>query len=230
MLRVMLLAATSAVLLAGEAQALTLGDASGVVGNAHVRVSGAYSVSRITYEVDGRNRDVDRRLVGGELARGIGPVDLFLQVGLITSSSMEGVDPDGTGSVVGGGVRAQVFHRDRTSVMIDGQYTRQHEKLTGTDGDVVLDTYDGSAGVTLKQAYNSGVQPYIGIQVVPTDGGRRTINAKSAGTAVSSRVERNGILNARGGCLFQLTTSLSIRPELTAGGEATATISGGYAF
>lgn len=217
---------------APAAHALTLADASGIVGNTKTRVAGVYSASRIVYEVDGLPRMVDRRIVGAELSHGIASVDVFAQIGVITTSLMQDVAPDGDGFVAGVGFRAEPFHKDRTSVLVDALYTRQTEKLTGTDDEVKveLETYDVHTGVTLKQAYSSVVLPYLGVEVVPSDGGIKTTKTKVPATVTEAKMQRNGILSVRAGCIFQLTTALSLRPEFLAGGEKTVSFSGGYAF
>ena len=112
----------------------------------------------------------------------------------------------------------------RTSVLVDALYSRAKETLTGVDTRTTIDTYDAHLGITWKRAFNTVVQPYFGLEVIPTDGG----STKTA--AVERAVSRDGIVNVRAGCLFQVTTGLSFRPELIAGGESTVSVTGGYAF
>lgn len=220
-----LVAAFLTVLLAQPALALTLSDGSGIVGGGKARVAAVLSASRVAYEIDGKERDADRRVIAAELSYGLASrMDVFLEGGLITNSQLQDVEPDGKGYVAGAGFRVLTFQRDRTSVLFDAAYARQHEALSGTETEVAVDTFDSHVGLTLKQAFNNRVQPYAALDVLPLDGGTTKSGSSEA------KIQRDSIVNVRAGCLFQVTTGLSFRPELIAGSESTASLTGGFAF
>src|SRR5262245_34447341 len=110
------------------ALSLSLADSSSTVGEKRTRVSGVFSASEIRYEFDDIDRDVDRKIIGAELSRGVAAsVDLFGQLGMITSTEVDTLDSNGSGYVIGFGARGQVYKKERLAVLIDGLYTYQHE-------------------------------------------------------------------------------------------------------
>lgn len=196
------------------------------VAGPRTQVAGVFSSSDIEYEDAGGTADIERKILGVEMAKGLSSaIDGFAQFGLIMDSSVDNFKDDGKGYTFGLGGRGLV-HREATfRVSAYGAFTYQSEEFKGDNYEVDLTTYDLHGGGVIGFAATPKVMPYGGLDLVLLSDGEFKVKSKGRGTSKDD-IERDNMVNFKLGSLFTLTSAI-FRAELTIIGEKTFTLAAG---
>ena len=226
----LLLALVMITLQAPRAHAQMFSDPLTVAGP-RTQVAGVFSASEIEYEGDGSSDDIDRKILGVEMARGLsGAVDGFAQLGLIVDSEIGGFD-DGQGFTFGIGGRSVVHKETAYRVSAYGAFTYQSEEFDEKSIKVELTTYDLHAGAVVGFNATPVMMPYAGLDLVLLSDGDSKVKIKGGGTYDNDDddIERDDILNLKIGGLFNPATP-TVRAEVVLMGEDTFTLAVGTFF
>ena len=193
-------------------------------------VGGVFQSSEIEYEHGGIDGDIDRNIVGVEVAHAVDDsLDIVGELGWITETEIEDYDPDGSGFVFGGGVRGIVQKEDKHHIAAYGIFTYARENIDEGRVDIKMTTYDMHVGGTFVYHATPTANPYAGLDLVILSDGKAEVKVNGRNLVTDHDLERDDRV------LFKLGVGLSlgkaiIRPEVTFLGEETLTLSVGTQF
>jgi hypothetical protein len=208
-----------------KAAAQTLVDPVMASGREKVRAGGYFGQAKITYEGHHDDFDIERTILGGDVAYGATPdVDVYGLLGFIAKTEVEDLDDDGKGFLFGFGVRGRVYQQGRLRSSVYGQLVWTNEEVDGsqgaTDYSLKISTQalhvGGIAGFAVAQRF----MPYAGLEIVPYNDGEWRYKPKGGGGSKED-IDRDDILNLKFGAEVGFGQSTAVRAELTLLGETT---------